>query len=88
MTAVRKVGLDWVAECEEHDEVTWCAEWEHALEAAYGHVAMRHPRVCDHEIGFIIADRHRCLGCGIDLPPLTLSNLDTRQDSGEGDDRA
>lgn len=46
-TRVTKDRLDWKAECEEHDEVTWCSEWEHALEAAYGHVAMRHPRNLD-----------------------------------------
>jgi hypothetical protein len=86
MTRVWRDGLDWKAECEEHNDVTWCSDWEVALEAAYGHVAMWHPRVCTHEFGFIINDRHRCLDCGIDLP--MPRNLDTHQDSGEGDDHA
>lgn len=44
MTRVWRDGLDWKAECEEHDDVTWCSDWRVALEAAYGHVAMWHPR--------------------------------------------
>lgn len=64
---VGKIGLNWIAECDEHAEIIWCSDWAMALEAAYGHVAMHHPRICDHEIGFIISDRHRCLGCGVDL---------------------
>lgn len=83
MTRVTKDARDWMAVCEEHDEITYCSDWEMALEAAYGHVAMRHPKVCTHELGYIVDDQHRCLRCGIDLP--TPRNLDTQQDVGEGD---
>ena len=79
---VSRVGLDWLAECKEHNDLYWCDTWGTALEAAYGHVAMWHPRACDHEIGFIISDQHRCLSCGIELPP--LRNLDTQLNPGKG----
>lgn len=78
---VHKDGYDWVAECKEHDQVIWCEHWIDALEAAFGHVAMYHPRVCNHEYGYIIDTRHRCLSCGVDLPP--AYNLDTLP--GQGD---
>ena len=50
---VGKVGLDWKAECKEHGQVSWCYDWETALEAAYGHVAMWHPSNLDtrHVVG-------------------------------------
>lgn len=44
---VQKVGLDWLAMCEAHQDAYWCDSWSGALEAAYGHVAMYHPRNLD-----------------------------------------
>lgn len=41
---VVKDGLDWVAWCEGHGDEMWCMDWGLALEAAYGHAAMYHPR--------------------------------------------
>lgn len=46
-TRVVKDGLDWVAWCEAHGDEIWCSDWLAALEAAYGHVAMWHPRNLD-----------------------------------------
>lgn len=42
---VQKVGYDWQMYCPVHDETIWCGDWQMALEAAYGHVAMYHPRL-------------------------------------------
>jgi len=78
---VQKQGHDWVAMCAEHGEAYWCADWEGALEAAYGHVAMRHPWLCDHQLSYGPMDHRwrRCLECGAHLPP--TSNLDTQPDT-------
>lgn len=59
---------DWFAECDRHDLQIGCPDWELALEAAYGHAAMAHPRICDHEYGWHPMDRpeeHKCLDCGV-----------------------
>lgn len=62
---------DWYADCDEHNVSTCCTDWELALEAAYGHAAMAHPRVCAHEYGWYPMDQpeeHQCLDCGEPLP--------------------
>ena len=83
---VRKDFLDWTAECEEHQDIVWCSDWLSALEAAYGHAAMWHPKVCEHPYGVVIDGIHRCMKCAGVLP--MPSNLDTRPVVGEGDDCA
>jgi hypothetical protein len=68
------VWADWEMECSEHDEHLITGEWMLAMEGAWGHVAMHHPREvkpCAHEYGWHPASRpreHKCLDCGIPLP--------------------
>lgn len=35
---------EWAAECDEHAEIHWGHRWSNAMEAAWGHIAMQHPR--------------------------------------------
>lgn len=39
---VERVNGDWVTRCPTHDEEVTCGLWSDAMEAAWGHIAMRH----------------------------------------------
>ena len=67
------IYADWEMECSEHpEEHTTSADWLWAMEAAWGHIAMHHPRPpCTHEYGWHPASRpeeHECLDCGAAIP--------------------
>ena len=63
---------DWEVECAEHLGYATASDWLCAMEAAWGHIAMWHPRPpCEHEYGWHPAGRpeeHQCLDCGTPLP--------------------
>lgn len=66
---------DWEMVCPDHvNETVTTPTWIWAMEAAWGHIAMHHPREippCDHEYGWHPMDRpeeHKCLDCGVALP--------------------
>ena len=93
---------DWEMECSEHvDEgrIT-TTDWLWAMEAAWGHIAMHHPRdpiACTHEFGWHPAtrpDEHKCLDCGVPLPTTdrdrpdqTAPATDRATDGPDGADR-